>query len=139
MSQAFWRLTLAHVCRKYMRFQANVLEHVSLAPKTRAIIQGNIATGSTIQRCWSCFIYNAVAPCGPRTQRYNEVPVYLVTVVGMTSKQYVWFGEILLISTENVHCCSDPDRCQTDKKLQNPNITVRATFKVSNNSGYYAP
>ena len=31
---------LAHVCRTHMPFQANINEHVILAPKTWAIIQG---------------------------------------------------------------------------------------------------
>ena len=52
---------LAHVCQKYMRFQANVRERVVLAPKSRAIIKGTIVTRSDVQ-CCPTSVYHDVDP-----------------------------------------------------------------------------
>ena len=64
---------LAHICQKYMRFYTNIRECRILAPKSRVIIQGNIATGSDIERCLT---YIAVPPPGPKAWRSVEVVVY---------------------------------------------------------------
>ena len=57
-------------------FQANVHERVILVPKTLALIQGTIATGSTVQ---CCLTQNTAVPPGPETQHCTEVLVYIGT------------------------------------------------------------
>ena len=83
---------LAHVCQKYMFFKATVSECIIFAPKTRAIISGNIANGSTVKLCLSCFTYNAVPSCGPEAKRCIEciLTVYFNKVTKVNSSMFKW-------------------------------------------------